>query len=408
MAKTSVSDFQIFAKPAGSQCNLACHYCYYLGRGPSSSPRKSRMSERILETYIRQHIVAASGPIVNFSWHGGEPTLSGIDYFQRIVALQKKYCPAKKQCTNGIQTNGTRLNSDWCKFFINNRFSVGISIDGPAEIHNAYRRDTKGSATHETVMQGWSYLQDYNVPTDVLCVINDVSVMYPMQVYRFLRDIGAKYISFLPLVEKTPDSAHLVTERSVQPELFGAFLCAVFDEWKTHDIGRIKIQIFEEALRTAFNQDHSLCIFRPTCGNIPVLETDGSLYACDHYVAQEFLIGNIMQEPIKRLLVTPKLRSFGRQKQSTLSRKCQTCEVLRMCHGECPRNRFVACEGEQFPQNYLCDGYKLFFNHCRPFVDAVAHEWRQSKQSSRNTNTGRNDPCPCGSGKKYKKCCLPG
>lgn len=409
MSELYCQDFQVFAKPVSYRCNLACHYCYYLGkeellRHDSSLPL---MADGVLETYIRQHIAACSGGQVNFSWHGGEPMLAGIDYYRRIVALQDKHKSSGTNITNGIQTNGTLITDEWGRFLLKHRFTVGISIDGPGDIHDIYRRSRNDEGTHEAVMRGWAYLCQYKIPTDILCVVNDTSVMYPLQVYRYLKDIGGKNISFLPLVELKPEgAAEEVTRRSVQAEPFGAFLCTVFDEWLANDIGTIKIQIFEEALRTAFQQEHSLCLFRPVCGDIPVIETNGDLYCCDHFVERKYFVGNIAEQPLKELLNCSSLRAFGAAKQQSLPQVCRDCEVLAMCNGECPKNRFVTVAGELEKVNYLCGGYRMFFNHCRPFIEAVAGQWVRQGAGDRLQKTGRNDPCPCGSNKKYKRCCL--
>ncbi|MGW8194873.1 MAG: anaerobic sulfatase maturase [Desulforhopalus sp.] len=408
MVKQSLKDFQIFAKPVSYRCNLACHYCYYLRtedqlRHDSSPPL---MNDEILTTYLSQHIAACPGDRVNFSWHGGEPMIAGVEFYRRVVALQKKYNISGKKITNGIQTNGTLIDDDWGRFFAEHNFAVGISIDGPQDLHDVYRRSRHNAGTHKEVMRGWELLCKYNIPADILCVVNEANVLYPLQVYRHLKDIGGKYISFLPLVElKRGGTGKEVTSRSVQAEHFGAFLCTIFDEWLARDIGAVKVQIFEEAARTAFRQEHSLCLFRPVCGDIPVLESNGDLYCCDHFVGTDYCLGNIADSPLEESLSGPLLTGFGAAKQHHLPRMCRECEVLAMCNGECPKNRFVKVPGEVDKVNYLCAGYRMFFNHCRPFVEAVASRWEQ--QSDKKTpKTGRNDPCPCGSRKKYKRCCL--
>ncbi len=400
------TDFQIFTKPVSYRCNLNCSYCYYLEKKdifPDSAPR---MPDDLLEKYIRGHIAAYPGKLVRFSWHGGEPTLFGIERFRRIVELQKKHCPPGKRVANGIQTNGTLLTEEWGRFLAENGFAVGISLDGPAEVHDVFRRDPQGGGTHEAAMRGFRMLARHRIPTDVLCVVNAHNVMFPLQVYRFFKSIGATHLSFLPLVEHL--GSGVVSDRSVPPEAFGAFLCTIFDEWRACDIGAVKVQIFEEAARIAFGQEHSLCLFRPTCGNIPVVEHNGDVYACDHYVEPAFRVGNFAERPLADLLLSPDLVRFGEAKRTTLPRSCRSCEVLLMCNGECPKNRFATFEGEAEKVNYLCAGYRLFFNHCMPFIQAVAGQWRQQVEEGRRPvagGTGRNEPCPCGSGRKYKKCC---
>jgi uncharacterized protein len=397
-----ISNFQIFAKPASSRCNLGCSYCYYLGKD-SLFPAEPTplMADDLLETYIRQHIEAHPGKIVQFSWHGGEPTLLGLDYFGRIIKLQQKHCPPQKRIANGIQTNGTLLNDAWAYFFAKHHFSVGLSLDGPREIHDLYRTTKQGMGSHEAAMRGYACLVKHGVPTDILCVINDHNVMFPLQVYRFITSIGAKYVSFLPLVEHSPSG---ISDRTVHPEAFGAFLCTVFDEWLVRDIGTIKVQIFEEAARTAFGQDHSLCLFRPTCGDIPVIERNGDVYACDHFVLPTWRVGNIRETSLAEILASERLASFGAAKRISLPQICKSCEVLAMCNGECPKNRFVESADETEKRNYLCAGYKLFFTHCRQFVQAISQQWQKPAEAA-GQDTGRNEPCPCGSGRKYKKCC---
>ena len=403
MTKTP-PDFQIFAKPVSYRCNLHCSYCYYL-RKESIFPTEPapQMTEDLLEKYIRGHIEAYPGNNVRFSWHGGEPTLLGIDRFRRIIELQQKHCPTDKHITNGIQTNGTLLTDDWGRFLAEHRFTVGLSLDGPEAIHDVYRTDRLGQGSHAAAMRGYRVLADHRIPTDILCVVNGHNVMFPLQVYRFFKSIGATHLSFLPLVEPLENG---VSDRTVPPEEFGAFLCTIFDEWRANDIGTVKVQIFEEAARAAFGQDHSLCLFRPTCGDIPVVEAGGDVYACDHFVEPGWWVGNIADEPLAEILGSERLRRFGAAKRTSLPQSCRSCEVLAMCNGECPKNRFVTGGNETEKLNYLCAGYKLFFNHCTPFVQAVARQWRQQSQTDgRPGHTGRNDPCPCGSGRKYKKCC---
>ena len=251
---------------------------------------------------------------------------------------------------------------------------MGLSLDGPQEIHDMYRATKQGTTSHEAAMRGYAYLVKHRVPVDILCVINAYNVMFPLQVYRFFTSIGAKHLSFLPLVEQVPGG---ISERTVNPAAFGAFLCTVFDLWLAEDIGTIKVQIFEEAARTAFGQDHSLCLFRPTCGNIPVVEYNGDVYACDHFVLPAWKIGNIKETALDAILAAEPLANFGAAKLATLPEACRSCEVLAMCNGECPKNRFLKKVGKTEKCNYLCAGYKLFFKHCTPFVQAIFRQWSQ-------------------------------
>jgi len=412
MVKAS-HEFQVFAKPVDSICNLDCHYCYYLKKEHLYPKGESfRMPDDILEEYIVQHINASLDQVIGFSWHGGEPTVLGLDYFRKIVALQRKHQPPNRRITNGIQTNGTLLDEDWCRFLAAEGFAVGISLDGPQELHDRYRVTKDQKPTHKKTMRGYKLLQQHRVLCEILCVVNSYNVQYPTQVYRFFRELKAKYVSFLPLVEPQPDAESGVSHRSVPSEVFGVFLCTIFDEWMAQDIGRVKIQIFEEAARTAFGQEHTMCIFLKTCGGVPVIEHNGDFYSCDHFVDAEHHLGNIREIPLVELLESSKQRTFGQVKLDTLPRYCQACEVRDMCNGGCPKNRFLQTPDGETGLNYLCAGYKRFFTHCLPFVAEVANLWRrqtleqQIPQARVAPKTGRNDPCPCGSGKKYKNCCI--
>ena len=376
MAKTS-RDFQIFAKPTGPICNLGCTYCYYLQKDQLYPSGESfYMPDIILEEYIVQHIEASAGPVIRFSWHGGEPTILGLDYFRKIVALQRKNQPSSQRIMNGMQTNGTLLDEDWCRFLADEGFYVGLSLDGPQEIHDRNRLTKGGKPTFAQTMRGFGLLRQHQVSTDILCVVNAHNVRIPLEVYRFFKQIGAKYVSFLPMVEPNPGSKSGVSGLSIPADAWGSFLCTIFDKWVNQDIGKIKVQVFEEAARTAFDQEHSLCIFRPVCGDIPVVEHNGDFYSCDHFVDEEHHLGNIIETPLVELLESPAQRAFGRSKLDSLPRYCRECEVKAMCHGECPKNRFIRTPDGEEGLNYLCAGYKRFFTHCQPFVKNVAAEWK--------------------------------
>jgi uncharacterized protein len=375
------------------------------------------MSESLLEEYIVQHIDGSSGSAIDFSWHGGEPTILGLDYFRKIVEMQRKHQSLHQRITNGIQTNGTFLDEDWCHFLAAEGFRVGLSLDGPQEMHDRYRVTKGQHPTHKQAMHGYELLRQHHIPCDILCVVHAQNVQYPIQVYRFFKKIKARSLEFLPLVEPQPDPEGGVSHRSVPAEALGNFLCTIFDEWIRQDIERIKVQIFEEAARTAFGQEHSLCIFRKTCGDVPVVEHNGDFFSCDHFVNTEHRLGNIKEAPLVDFLESPAQKAFGQAKWDTLPRYCQSCEVLNMCHGGCPKDRIVRAPDGEAGLNYLCAGYKRFFTHCQPFVANLSALWRsrsfgqdvpltQSKAAPPALKAGRNDPCPCGSGKKYKKCCL--
>ena len=371
-----MDDFQVFVKPVGAVCNLACQYCYYAEKEQLyPEERGFRMPEYLLEQYIIQHIRSSSGPELFFSWHGGEPTLAGLEFFERVVALQKKYLPENRSITNGLQTNGTLLTHEWCRFLKRENFVVGISLDGPENLHSSFRVRKDGQSCFEEVIRGYHLLKQYGIRCEILCVVNSVNVYYPLELYHFFKQLKAGFITFLPLVEKDTSSGKLVTERSVPSKAFGEFLCAIFDVWKTSDIGSIKIQIIEEALRTAFGVEHTLCIFKTTCGGVPVLEHNGDFYSCDHFVDERHLLGNIRETPFQILLESPVQRVFGQAKLTSLPHYCLKCEVREMCNGACPKDRFITTPDGEPGLNYLCEGYKLFFNHCKPFIEQVALVW---------------------------------
>jgi uncharacterized protein len=414
-----IREFQIFAKPIGPLCNLDCRYCYYLEKEreyPAEEP--FRMPDDLLEEYIVQHMAAAPGPEIMFSWHGGEPTLLGVDYFRKIVDLQRNHLPPGRRISNGIQTNGFLLDEEWARFFALERFRVGLSIDGPAALHDRCRTTRGGKPSHKQALQAYQWLRRYRVPCDILCVVQAHNVQYPLQVYRFFREMGATYLGFLPVVKRIPGGAGEVTPDTVPAEAFGKFLCTIFDEWVRRDAGRIRVQLFEEAARPAQALDHSLCIFRETCGDIPVVEHNGDFYSCDHYVDAAHCLGNLRASPLADLLESPALHAFGLAKRETLPRYCRECEVRPMCNGGCPKDRILRTPDGETGLNYLCAGWRRFFLHSLPALirlTAAGHApgapvspvpREQAAGGHRPAEAGRNDPCPCGSGLKHKKCCL--
>lgn len=335
------------------------------------------MPDTILEKYIVQLIEATTEKNNFFSWHGGEPTLAGLDFFRKTVIIQKKHSPAGSQIINGIQTNATLLNDEWCKFFADEGFFAGVSIDGPEELHNKFRVSKSNMGSFKNTIHGYELLRKYNVPTELLTVVNSENVDYPFEVYRFLKELGSEYLAFLPLVERNCSSDSEASNISVKAEDFGSFLITIFDEWLAEDIGRIKIQIIEEAARTAFNQEHTLCIFKRICGGVPVIEHNGDFYSCDHYVDREHFIGSINDLSLSEMLDSDEQQSFGLAKLNTLPMYCLDCEVREMCNGECPKNRFIKTPTGEPGLNYLCSGYRKFFNHISPFVDMISGEWRK-------------------------------
>jgi uncharacterized protein len=401
-------EFQVFVKPAGAVCNLDCQYCYYRDKRslyPDSGAL--RMPESLLEEYIVQHIEAAPGPEIAFSWHGGEPTTLGVDFFRKAVELQRKHRPAGWRIRNGIQTNGVLLDEEWCRFLAAEEFKAGLSLDGPAELHDAYRVTRGGQPTHRQTMRGYDLLRKHEIPTDIVCTVNNLNVRYPLTVYRFFREIGCGYLGFLPVVERAPESADGVGPYTPPAEAYGAFLCKIFDEWIARDTDRMAVQTFEEAARPALGMEHSLCVFRETCGQIPVVEHNGDFFPCDHYVDREHRLGNIRETPLGELLESPAQRDFGEAKRDGLPRYCRDCEVLAMCHGGCPKYRFIRTPDGEAGLNYLCAGLKRFFLHSRAPIERMTSREREQTPGPRTApgKVGRNDPCPCGSGLKFKKCC---
>ncbi len=367
-------EFQLFAKPIGALCNLECAYCYYLRSqrpGPSGGP--PRMPTQLLEEYIVQHIDASPGRLVSFSWHGGEPTLLGLDYFRTIVALQAKHLPPGRRIVNGIQTNGLLIDEGWCRFLAEARFGVGLSLDGPADLHDCYRVARGGQPTHRQVVRAFRLLRRHKVTCDLLCVVHARNVEHPTALYRFFRELGASSIGLLPLVERDETRPGGASARSVPPEAYGRFLCRVFDEWLREDAGRIAVQLFDEASRAARGLEPTLCIFRRRCGDVPVVEHDGDFYSCDHFVTDAHRIGNIRQTSLADLVDSPRQRAFGDEKLDALPRQCRVCDVRAMCNGGCPKDRFArALDGEE-GLNYLCPGLKMFFAYSLPRLrDALA------------------------------------
>jgi len=403
-------EFQIFVKPVGATCNLNCRYCYYLEKIKLFSNNSNvSMDKNLLEEYINQHINASTSKTIMFSWHGGEPLLAGLDFYKHAVAVQKNKCPSGSQIINGIQTNGTLLDENWCRFFAQENFYVGLSIDGPKDLHNIYRYKKDGSEVFDKLSSALAMLNKYNINTEILCVVHNENVKFPLKVYNFFKRSGATQMTFLPLVIRNINKESGVDECSVPSEAFGDFMICIFDEWLKRDIGKVKIQLFEEATRKAFNIEHTLCIFKKECGGVPVIEHNGDFYSCDHYVDENHLIGNIKNSSIEELIDSEKQKAFGRNKFESLPLYCISCEVMEMCNGECPKNRFITTPDGEAGLNYLCVGYKKFFTHCLPFINAVSKAWQMKNSPNLKSSTPspqRNETCPCGSGKKYKHCCM--
>ncbi len=408
----------VMAKPAGPECNLKCAYCYYVGKESlfaQGHPR--RMPDDLLEKYIAERLQSSPGPVTGFEWHGGEPTLLGLDFFRRVVQFQRKHSSGGRRFVNGLQTNGTLIDEAWAAFFAEEKFSIGLSLDGPADVHDVFRRTKGNEPTHGRVVRAFRLLRRYNVRCDILCVVHSANVEYPLEVYRHFKEIGARYIQFLPLVEPVPGSARGVSDRTARPESIGRFLITVFDEWIRTDLGRTVVQIFDEAFRHACKLPHALCIFCETCGKVPVLEHDGRLFCCDHYVEPDHCLGNLYHNTLSELTAGSSLIEFGLRKRDSLPECCTRCDIAGWCNGGCPKDRIAAGPQGEKGLNYLCPAFKGFFTHSRPIIERLALHWqagRPLEEFSRGlrgenragfAGRGRNDPCPCGSGRKYKKCC---
>jgi uncharacterized protein len=394
--------FHLLAKPTGAICNLDCKYCFFLSKEMLYPGDRFRMSDELLQTYIRQLLEAQPQGEVSVAWQGGEPTLIGIDFFRRAIAYVEQYRQPGQSILHTIQTNGTLLNDEWCVFFKQHRFLVGLSVDGPKPMHDAYRVDKHGVGSFEQVMCGWQLLHRHEVDVNILCTIHAANADHPLEVYRFFRDdLQAAYLQFIPIVERTTEAlipiANLgwgkrpggdrplytqhggqVTDRSVRAEQFGRFLIAIFEEWVRRDVGKVFVQTFDVALGSWLGQ-HNLCIVSPTCGNALALEHNGDLYSCDHYVEPEYLLGNIRETPMGELVASPQQRAFGQHKFDSLPKYCRECEVLFACYGECPRNRFITTPDGEPGLNYLCAGYKLFFKHIDPAMKTMAGLLRQGR-----------------------------
>jgi uncharacterized protein len=429
--------FHIMTKPIGPLCNLDCKYCFYLEK-EKLFPANERfaMPDNVLEEYVRQHIEAQSVPEITFAWQGGEPTLLGVNFFRKVVALQAKYADGK-MIHNALQTNGTLLNDEWGEFLCGHRFLVGLSIDGPRELHDTYRVDKKRNATFEKVMAGLEVLKKHQVDFNTLTVVNRANSQQPLEVYRFLKEIGSGYLQFIPLVERMAEdvkqeeeqglalppqpgegaAASPVTAWSVKAGQYGNFLVQIFQEWVRLDVGRVFVQLFDVALGNWMGLGSSLCIFAEKCGAALALEHNGDLYSCDHYVYPRYKLGNILNKSLGEMANSSGQRRFGSEKSDSLPNYCRQCEVRFACHGECPKNRFIDTPDGEPGLNYLCGAYKQFFkaidpymktmvqllNARRPAAEIMGLLARQEKEISRLA-VGRNDPCPCGSGRKFKHC----
>lgn len=378
----------VMAKPIGSLCNLDCKYCYYLEKEKLYQNRKKlEMSDELLEIFTKSYIEAQPVKEVLFTWHGGETTLRDISFYRKALQLQKKYGRGR-QIDNVLQTNGTLLSDEWCRFFKDNNFLIGISIDGPEHCHDVYRTNKGGRPTFKQVMRGIELLQKHQVEFNTLSVINDYNSQFPLDVYRFFKEIGSQFMQFAPVVERVSDERAdgltllppndkidgKLASWSVDPKKFGQFYIKIFDEWVRNDVGVYFVQMFDAMLANMVGAQPGVCIFAEKCGHAVAMEFNGDVYACDHFVFPEYKLGNVRNQTIFEMMFLEKQLRFGADKKDKLPRQCQECEVLKFCHGECPKNRIAKTADGEPGLNYLCAGFKAFFNHALHYMEFMANE----------------------------------
>lgn len=375
----------VMTKPAGAHCNLACDYCYYLEKQKLyQNGDKHIMSDQLTEVFIREYIQSQFGNEVNFTWHGGEPMIRPLSYYKKVVRWQRRYAEGKA-ILNCLQTNGTLLTPEWCRFLHDEGWLVGISIDGPQDMHDAYRMKRNGGPTWEKVMQGIEMLDRYEVEWNAMAVVNDITAARPLDFYRFFRDeIECRYLQFTPVVERIrrhEDGRHLahvmdgdeyaVAPFSVTPEAWGNFLCTMFDEWYNNDVGEMFVQTFEATLANWAGMTPGVCSLSDWCGHAAVMEHNGDIYCCDHFVFPEYYLGNIRNRGILDMLNSERQMAFADMKTKGLPTQCRQCRWQFACHGECPRNRFARTKDGEPGLNYLCEGYRRYFEHVAPFMEEL-------------------------------------
>jgi len=448
--------FHLLAKPTGATCNLDCSYCFFLSKEMLYPGSRFRMADEMLESYIRQLIQAHRTPEVMIAWQGGEPTLMGLDFFRRSIVYAEKYGKPGMKIEYSIQTNGTLIDDEWAAFFKEHSFLVGISIDGPQAMHDAYRVDKGGQPTFDKVMRGLHCLQKHGVEYNTLTTLHHANADHPVAVYRFLRDeCGSRFIQLIPIIERVDENdveragtavraaqwapgqasaapwtswrdrplytqeGQYVTDRSVTAAQYGAFLVGIFEEWVRRDVGTVYVQMFDVALANWVGEPSGLCVHSKTCGAALALEHNGDLYSCDHFVEPAYRLGNILETAMIELVASPQQHKFGQDKFDTLPRFCRECDVRFACHGGCPKDRFIATPEGEPGLNYLCAGFKHFFHHVDQPMRLMAEQlkrnqapseimrWYAQQDEQRRAAfaaASRNDPCPCGSGKKFKQC----
>ena len=426
--------FHLLAKPTGAVCNLDCSYCFFLSKEMLYPGSRFRMADELLETYLSQLIEAHSGvPEVTIAWQGGEPTLMGVEFFRRSVELADGFLRPGQRAAYTIQTNATLLDEEWAKFFAEHNFLVGVSIDGPRELHDAYRVNKGGKGSFDQVMSGLAHLRAAGVDWNALTTIHSANAGRGREVYRFLRDeLGARFVQFIPIIERVAEAdadgtvpwtswrdrplytqeGNVVTGRSVTAEQYGRFLIDVFEEWVRRDVGTVYVQMFDVALANWVGEPPSLCVHSETCGLALALEHTGDLYSCDHFVEPKHKLGNIRMTHMLELVDSPQQRRFGLDKRETLPQYCFDCDVRFACHGGCPKDRFIATPDGEAGLNYLCAGFKAFFHHVDVPMRTMGALLAQNRApaeimaqyASADAARGRNDQCTCGSGLKWKRC----
>lgn len=430
----ALPSFHLLAKPSGSTCNINCTYCFFLSKEALYPNEKSRMSSETLEEYIRQLLESHRSPQVTIAWQGGEPTLMRLDFFKQAVEIANRFRRPDQTILHTFQTNGILLDDEWCAFFKEHNFLVGLSVDGPRELHDAYRMDRGGKGTFDKVMKGWEVLRRHNVDLNILCTVNAANEKHGREVYRFFRDeLHAEWMQFIPIVERatrdTIDIANLgwaeqagrnrllytqtgtlVTERSVGGKQYGQFLIDIFEEWVRNDVGSVFVQMFDVTLESYFGS-HLLCIHAPTCGTGPALEHNGDLFSCDHYVEPKFKLGNIHETHMAEIMASPEQRKFGQDKLDTLTAQCKRCDVKNLCNGGCPKERFSLSRDGEPGQNYLCAGLERFYKHTQPAMRTMVQLLQRNlppstimEVTSDEDKKRFNKPCPCGSGNELSLC----
>ena len=404
IATPFVKPLYVMLKPAGAHCNLACKYCYYLEKNNLyQNSHRHLMSDEMLEQFTREYIEAQTMPQVLFTWHGGEPLMRSIDFYKKALALQKKYAHGK-QIDNVIQTNGTLLTDEWCEFFAKNHWLVGISIDGPQEYHDHYRMTPAGKPSWEKVMQGISLLKKHRVEWNAMAVVNAYNAEHPLEFYHFFRDNGCQYLQFTPIVERLTEHedgrtlASIADDReipladaSVTPQQWGNFLCTIFDDWVRHDVGKTFVEIFDCTLANWMGVLPGICAYSKECGHAGVMEHNGDVYSCDHFVFPEYKLGNIREQSLIDMLYGEKQQAFSRLKHTSLPRQCKECDMEFACHGECPKNRFEKDKYGEPGLNYLCQGYYQYYTHVSPYMDFMKRELLAQRPPANIMNVLKNN-----------------